>query len=79
MPNVPGAFVLQDVFSKDECVRLITMTEAIGYNPDEPANGQPGDSILAHAAVICVDEEFSRFVFDRVKGHLNKPDGDENK
>ena len=34
--GVPGAFVLLNVLSKTECVRLTAIAEAIGYTPDHP-------------------------------------------
>jgi len=71
IPHVPGAFLLQDVLSLDECDRFIAMAEHNDkYQPDEPINGQPGDSTLAHACVWMVSSGIEREVFSRVQQFL---------
>ncbi len=39
----------------------------MGYEPDEPLQGQPGASILAHACVWVVDEALHDAVYDRIR------------
>ena len=36
VPNVPGAFVLLNVLSRQECANLTAVAESIGYTPDHP-------------------------------------------
>eukprot|EP00164_Ancoracysta_twista_P005161 GFYU01007039.1.p1 GENE.GFYU01007039.1~~GFYU01007039.1.p1 ORF type:complete len:483 (+),score=110.42 GFYU01007039.1:98-1546(+) len=70
IPNVPGGFVMTNVFTQEECKNFLRATESIGYAPDEPLAGQPGDSILAHAVVWVVDKHLDEIVFNRVKSLL---------
>jgi len=70
LPHVRDSFLLQGVLSPDECVRLIAAAETCSYQPDEPIQGQPGESTLAHACVWMVDQTLSNTIFDRVKAHL---------
>lgn len=38
VPDVPGAFVLSDVCSPDECDQLLRISEAMGYTQDAPVS-----------------------------------------
>jgi hypothetical protein len=39
VPGVPGAFVVLDVFTPEECLQIVQAAEAIGFEKDEPAQG----------------------------------------
>ena len=70
LPHVRDAFMLESVLTPCECDRLIAAAETCSYQPDEPIQGQPGESTLAHACVWMVDQALSNTIFDRVKAHL---------
>lgn len=38
LPDVPGAFVLENVLSSSECDQLVSITEAMGFDPDAPVS-----------------------------------------
>lgn len=57
MPNVPGAFLLSDVLSLEECRGIIARAEAVGFGGDKPVvtkNAAAGESILAHVCLYLV-------------------------
>jgi hypothetical protein len=69
VPFVPGAFLIADLFTHEECKAMIEAGEAIGYDPDAPAGGTSAaekKSILAHAFVWCTDAEFIEQVWRRL-------------
>lgn len=39
VPGVPGAFIVLDVFTPEECLQIVQAAEAIGFEKDEPAQG----------------------------------------
>ena len=47
VPNVPGAFMLDSIFSAEECRQIVGAAEAVGFAPDKPV-GEGSGSILAH-------------------------------
>ncbi|GAA5846791.1 hypothetical protein JCM11251_006158, partial [Rhodosporidiobolus azoricus] len=59
VPHVPGAFMLADVLSKDECQSILAHAEAVGFKPDEPV-GETGQmaSVLAHNLYWLADRTF---------------------
>ncbi len=63
MPGVPGAFLLRDVLSRDECRQLLGASEAMGYEPDEPAGGSR--SVSAHNFFWLADEQLLEQLFRR--------------
>mmetsp|Transcript_30895 Transcript_30895/g.49851 ORF Transcript_30895/g.49851 Transcript_30895/m.49851 type:complete len:482 (+) Transcript_30895:124-1569(+) len=70
VPFVPGAFLIADLFTTDECRSIIEAGEAIGYDADEAAGGTSAadkQSILAHAFVWCTDDDFIAAVWKRVQ------------
>jgi hypothetical protein len=70
VPFVPGAFLIADLFTADECNAIIQAGEAVGYDPDQPAGGTSAadkKSILAHAFVWCTDVPFIQTVWCRVQ------------
>ena len=69
VPFVPGAFLIPDLFTVDECNAIIHAGEAVGYDPDEKAEGTSAadkKSILAHAFVWCTDQSFIDTVWRRI-------------
>lgn len=69
VPNVPGAFLLADVLSKDECRSIVASAEAVGFVPDQPVGGE-GASVLAHNLYWMADEAFLSKIWERVAGLL---------
>jgi hypothetical protein len=63
VPSVPGAFVISDVLSTEECANLVATAEAVGYRPDEPLHGS--ESVLAHACVWLVDDDLCDRIYER--------------
>lgn len=49
-PSVPGLFLLTDVLTQSEARKMVQATEAVGFEPDQPAGGSAIDmiSVLAH-------------------------------
>src|SRR4051812_14024343 len=45
MPHVPGAFLLKDVLTRNECLQMISAAEAVGFTPDVPIVGTASESI----------------------------------
>eukprot|EP00798_Chlamydomonas_sp_ICE-L_P025053 gene25053-10702_t len=46
VPFVPGAFVMRNVFSRNECAQLVAAAEAMGFQPDVDYTFSPGASGL---------------------------------
>ncbi|CAE7279619.1 unnamed protein product [Symbiodinium necroappetens] len=67
LPGVPGAFVLSDVLSAQECHMLRQATEAMGYRPDVPLSSELDER--AHNVVLMANDFQNTSLFDRVK-HL---------
>ncbi|GAA5911626.1 hypothetical protein JCM6882_008057 [Rhodosporidiobolus microsporus] len=59
VPHVPGAFMLADVLTKEECRSILAHAEAVGFKPDEPV-GETGQmaSVLAHNLYWLADRTF---------------------
>ncbi|KAL7418370.1 hypothetical protein Q5752_006828 [Cryptotrichosporon argae] len=59
VPGVPGAFVVLDVFTPDECLQIVQAASAIGFEKDEAAEGSAKQktSILARNFVWLADNE----------------------
>lgn len=55
-PSVPGLFLLTDVLTHSEARKMVQATEAVGFEPDQPAGGSAVDmiSVLAHNLIWCV-------------------------
>ncbi|CAE7341830.1 unnamed protein product [Symbiodinium sp. CCMP2456] len=67
LPGVPGAFVLSDVLSVQECHMLRQATEAMGYRPDVPLSSELDER--AHNVVLMANDFQNTSLFERVK-HL---------
>ena len=39
VPGVPGAFLILDVFTPEECLQIVQAAEAIGFEKDEAVQG----------------------------------------
>lgn len=39
VPGLPGAFMVLDVFTPEECLQIVLAAEAIGFEKDEAAGG----------------------------------------
>ncbi|KAI8908908.1 hypothetical protein EDD86DRAFT_191293 [Gorgonomyces haynaldii] len=72
VPNVPGAFMMTNVLSDDECNQILTASESIGYTGDAPLVGEASQqkSILAHNFFWLADEHLLSIIFERCKPHL---------
>ncbi|WWC95442.1 hypothetical protein V866_002305 [Kwoniella sp. B9012] len=60
VPDVPGAFVVLDVFTPEECLQIVRAAEAIGWEKDEAKSGSAINktSILAKNFVWLSDSSF---------------------
>ncbi|ORY30191.1 hypothetical protein BCR39DRAFT_529889 [Naematelia encephala] len=60
VPGVPGAFMVLDVFTPEECLQIVQAAEAIGLEKDEAAEGSAKmkTSILARNFVWLADQPF---------------------
>jgi len=67
-PHVPGAFVLLDVLSTDECDLLIAAAHQLGFTPDHPLS-RPSPSGI-EACEWLVDEHVIDPIFERCRQHL---------
>lgn len=66
VPTVPKSFLLTDVLSLEECRKIITAAEAVGFKPDQPITVEDGASILAHNLYWFADKEFMESFWKRV-------------
>ncbi|ORY83589.1 hypothetical protein BCR35DRAFT_303477 [Leucosporidium creatinivorum] len=58
VPHVPGAFLLTDVLSREECRSILAHAEAVGFKPDQPVGDEGGASVLAHNLYWLADRTF---------------------
>lgn len=67
-PIVPNLHLLKDVLTSEECDRIISAAESLGFTPDAPIRA-PGEesSILAHNFYWIVDTAFSARLWERVE------------
>ncbi|MFA0812414.1 prolyl hydroxylase family protein [Microbulbifer epialgicus] len=72
--EVPGAFQLLNIFSAEECQRLIDITEAVGYLPDA-AVSLPRDVRHNDNLTWVVDESTERLIWRRVQDLMQDPEG----
>lgn len=66
--QVPGAFQLLNVFSKEECERLVSLSESMGYLADA-AVSLPRDVRHNDSLTWVVDEQTDGIMWERIK-HL---------
>lgn len=69
VPGVPGAFVVLDVFTPEECLQIIQAASAIGFERDQAAAGSATEkrSILARNLVWLADSQFHDHFYSRIK------------
>jgi hypothetical protein len=69
VPGVPGAFVVLDVFTPDECLQIIQAAQAIGFEKDQAAEGSAmlKTSILARNFVWLADKHFLDHFYGQIK------------
>lgn len=69
VPDVPGAFLILDVFSPDECLQIVQAAASVGFERDQAAEGSARmkSSILARNFIWLADELFNDHFFDRIK------------
>lgn len=69
VPGVPGAFLILDVFTPEECLQIVKAASAIGFESDEAAEGsaRSKSSILAKNFVWLADKPFLEHFYDRIK------------
>ncbi|WP_444920445.1 prolyl hydroxylase family protein [Microbulbifer sp. CnH-101-G] len=70
--EVPGAFQLLNVFSNEECQRLIDITENIGYLPDA-AVSLPREVRHNDSLTWVVDETTERLIWQRCSAFMQDP------
>ncbi|MDX2322036.1 MAG: 2OG-Fe(II) oxygenase [Moritella sp.] len=74
IPQVPGAFQLLNVFSPEECQRLIQVSESMGYLADA-AVSLPREVRHNDSLTWVVDEQTDRIIWDRVKHLMTDDEG----
>ncbi|KAF9465989.1 hypothetical protein BDZ94DRAFT_1159016 [Collybia nuda] len=72
LPDVSGAFIINDVFESTECQSLVKAAEKVGLLPDEPVAGSATQlsSVLAHNLIWLADKEFISILYDRIVDFL---------
>ena len=71
VPGVPGAFLLQNCLSIDECKYFLAASESIGFTPDCPATGL--ESVLADNCNLLLPKDAHETIFRRIESSL--PEG----
>jgi hypothetical protein len=69
VPGVPGAFVVLDVFTPEECLQIIQAAQAVGFEKDQAADGSAmlKTSILARNFVWLADNHFLDHFYSQIK------------
>ncbi len=68
VPGVPGAFLLTDVLSREECSQIISAAETFGFTADKPSDdtfAASSVSVLAHNFFWLADEIMNNEIFNR--------------
>ncbi|KAG8859085.1 hypothetical protein FRB96_004655 [Tulasnella sp. 330] len=68
VPGVPGAFLVLDVFTPEECLQIVQAAVNIGFERDEAAAGSAKlkTSILAHNFLWLADKPFLENFYSRL-------------
>lgn len=70
-PDIPGAFLLHNVLTDEECDQLIAASEAMGYTQDAPVS--LGRHIRQNDNCVWIaDGELNGALFERCRPHLPK-------
>lgn len=72
VPDVPGAFVIEDLLSASECKNIICQGEAVSFSPDCAIAGSAiqQTSILAHNFYYFADSQTLDQIYKRALPHL---------
>jgi hypothetical protein len=70
---VPGAFQLHDVLSRDECARLVALTESLGYLEDA-AVSLPRSIRHNHNATWVADDTTTKTIWQRCREQFRNDD-----
>ncbi|GMK55524.1 hypothetical protein CspeluHIS016_0205800 [Cutaneotrichosporon spelunceum] len=73
VPGVPGAFIILDVFTPDECLQIVQAASAIGFEKDQAAEGSAllKTSILARNFVWLADKDFLDHFYSQILPFVN--------
>ncbi|WVQ80910.1 hypothetical protein IAT38_003017 [Cryptococcus sp. DSM 104549] len=68
VPGVPGAFIVLDVFTPEECLQIVQAASAIGFEKDEAAAGSAlmKTSILAQNFIWLADQPFLDHFYSQI-------------
>ena len=67
IPNVPGAFLLSNVLTQNECSTLSCLAESMGFNPDAPITLERNDIRRNKNCLIIADDSMWQPIWQRVK------------
>uniref|UniRef100_A0A7S4KLZ0 Fe2OG dioxygenase domain-containing protein n=1 Tax=Paramoeba aestuarina TaxID=180227 RepID=A0A7S4KLZ0_9EUKA len=65
VPGVPGAFLIQNVLSPEDCSRVLSLSESLSYMPDVPLTGLK--SVLAENFCWLISSHLHDTIFERIK------------
>lgn len=73
VPGVPGAFIVLDVFTPEECLQIVQAASAIGFEKDQAAEGSAmlKTSILARNFVWLADSQFIDHFYAQILPFVN--------
>lgn len=74
IPEVPGAFQILNVLSREECERLIQISETLGYLEDA-AVSLPRSVRHNHSLTWVVDEATDNIIWERSRPFMSDPAG----
>lgn len=79
MPGLPGAFLVLDVFTPDECLQIVKAATAHGWEKDQAAEGSATQktSILARNFVWLADHQFHDHFYRQIKDFVPQRAPDE--
>jgi hypothetical protein len=69
IPNIPGAFMILDVFTPEECLQIVEAASTLGFEKDQAAEGSARmkSSILARNVVWLADAPFNDHFYESIK------------
>lgn len=68
VPGVPGAFVVLDVFTPEECLQIVKAAEGVGFEKDEAAGG----SAINKQSVSTAGQHDKRWVLMQLVGRFSQ-------
>lgn len=80
VPGLPGAFLVLDVFTPDECLQIVRAATAHGWEKDQAAEGSATqkNSILARNFVWLADEQVHDHFFAQIRDFVPQRAPDEH-